>query len=48
MRAKALEAAAVEFARAGDREQAKGSAAAAAEIYTRLGAAADVARAARL
>ena len=44
MQAKALEAAATEFARAGDREQAKGAAAAAAEMYTWLGAAVDVAR----
>lgn len=44
MQAKALEAAATEFARAGDREQAKGAAVGAAEMYTWLGAAVDVAR----
>ena len=40
----AAEAGDLEFARAGDREQAQGAAVGAAEIYTRLGAAVDVAR----
>jgi tetratricopeptide (TPR) repeat protein len=44
LRAKALEAAVGEFARAGDRDQAQAAAAGAAEIYAWLGAAADAAR----
>jgi len=43
-RAQALEAAADEFARVGDRDQARAAAAGAAEIYTWLGAAVDAAR----
>ncbi len=43
-RAQALEAAADEFARVGDRDQARAAAAGATEIYTGLGAAVDVAR----
>jgi DNA-binding CsgD family transcriptional regulator len=44
LRAKALEAAAEEFVRIGDRGQARGAFTGAVEIYTSLGAAADVAR----
>jgi len=44
LRAKALEAAATEFIRADDREQARAAFTNAVEIYTALGAAADVAR----
>jgi tetratricopeptide (TPR) repeat protein len=44
LRAQALEAAAGEFARVGERDQARDAAAGAAEIYTRLGAAVDAAR----
>jgi DNA-binding CsgD family transcriptional regulator len=44
MRAMALEAAAGEFARAGDRDQARAPFTRAVEIYTSLGAATDVAR----
>jgi tetratricopeptide (TPR) repeat protein len=44
LRARALEAAASEFARVGDRDQARAAYTSAAEIYTRLGAAVDVAR----
>jgi tetratricopeptide (TPR) repeat protein len=44
LRAKALEAAAGEFVRAGDLGQAQAASASAAEIYTRLGAAVDAAR----
>jgi tetratricopeptide (TPR) repeat protein len=44
MRAKALEAAAMEFARATDPDQARTAAAGAVEIYAWLGAAVDVAR----
>ena len=44
MRAKALEAAAVEFARAGDPGRARSASTAAMEIYTWLGAAVDAAR----
>jgi hypothetical protein len=43
-RAQALEAAADEFARVGDQDQARAAAAGATESYTWLGAAADVAR----
>ena len=43
-RARALEAAASEFVRVGDRDQARATYTSAAEIYTRLGAAVDVAR----
>jgi tetratricopeptide (TPR) repeat protein len=43
-RAKALEAAAAEFARAGDRAQARAACAGAMAVYTALGAAADVGR----
>jgi DNA-binding CsgD family transcriptional regulator len=44
LRAKALEAAAGEFVRAGDRDQARAAFVQAVEIYASLGAAADVAR----
>jgi DNA-binding CsgD family transcriptional regulator/tetratricopeptide (TPR) repeat protein len=44
LRAKALEAAAGEFVQAGDRSQARGAFTGAVEVYTSLGAAADVAR----
>jgi tetratricopeptide (TPR) repeat protein len=44
LRARALEAAASKFARVGDRDQAGTAYTSAAEIYTRLGAAVDVAR----
>jgi hypothetical protein len=44
LRARALEAAASEFARVGDRDQSRAIYTGAAEIYTRLGAAVDVAR----
>src|SRR6266700_1923837 len=44
LRAKALEAAAGEFVRAGDRDQARAASTGAAEIYTWLGAAMDAAR----
>jgi len=44
LRARALEAAAGEFARAGDPDQAQAASAAAAEIYAWLGAAVDAAR----
>ncbi|MGH3178085.1 MAG: ATP-binding protein [Streptosporangiaceae bacterium] len=44
LRARALEAAASEFARGGDRDQARAAYTSAAEIYTRLGGAVDVAR----
>ena len=44
LRAKALEAAAGEFVRAGDREQARAAFVRAVEIYASLGAASDVAR----
>jgi DNA-binding CsgD family transcriptional regulator len=44
LRAKALEAAAGEFVAIGDREQARGAFTQAVEVYTALGAAADVAR----
>jgi hypothetical protein len=43
-KAKALEAAAAEFARAGHRDQARTAFAGAVEAYTALGAAADLAR----
>ena len=44
LRAQALEAAASEFARVGDRDQSRAAYTGAAEIYTRLGAVVDVAR----
>jgi tetratricopeptide (TPR) repeat protein len=47
LRAMALEAAAGEFVRAGDRDQARAASTGAAEIYTWLGAAVDAARVTR-